>query len=165
MKLVTWSLAAVALLGLLFVGAAGAPVPPAPTQPIPFSHLKHAGELSISCSYCHTNARRSPVAGLPTVKRCMGCHELVATDLEGVQTLAGYWDRKEPIPWQKVYDLPDHTKFFHDRHIKRGIDCAVCHGAVRTMEKVRQVRPLQMGWCIDCHRQRDASVDCLTCHY
>jgi hypothetical protein len=26
-------------------------------------------------------------------------------------------------------------------------------------------RTLQMGWCVDCHRQNAASQDCFTCHY
>jgi hypothetical protein len=23
---------------------------------------------------------------------------------------------------------------------------------------------MKMGWCLDCHRQRGASIDCWTCH-
>jgi hypothetical protein len=25
--------------------------------------------------------------------------------------------------------------------------------------------PLKMGWCVTCHRENDASVDCTVCHY
>lgn len=43
--------------------------------------------------------------------------------------------------------------------------CAICHGKVRAMEKVKQERSLKMGDCVDCHRDNDAPTDCVTCHY
>jgi hypothetical protein len=43
--------------------------------------------------------------------------------------------------------------------------CAICHGEVRGMEKVKQERRLKMGDCVDCHRDNDAPTDCVTCHY
>ena len=43
--------------------------------------------------------------------------------------------------------------------------CAICHGKVRAMEKVKQERRLKMGDCVDCHRDNDAPTDCVTCHY
>ena len=69
--------------GLTSAQAPGAP-PPAPIappvkQPILFSHKIHAGEFKIDCQYCHADARRSTFAGLPSVKRCMGCHQIVAS--------------------------------------------------------------------------------------
>ncbi|MBI2898849.1 MAG: cytochrome c3 family protein [Planctomycetes bacterium] len=42
--------------------------------------------------------------------------------------------------------------------------CANCHGEVKYMSKIRQVRSLSMGWCVSCHRENNASIDCLTCH-
>jgi hypothetical protein len=32
------------------------------------------------------------------------------------------------------------------------VGCVSCHGRVDTMEVVRQVERLSMGWCLDCHR-------------
>jgi hypothetical protein len=32
------------------------------------------------------------------------------------------------------------------------------------MEQAVQARDINMGFCMDCHRQRQASIDCLTCH-
>jgi hypothetical protein len=54
--------------------------------------------------------------------------------------------------------------FTHKRHIKKGIDCSECHGDMKVVEKVRQVRSLRMGWCVTCHRENNAPVDCWTCH-
>jgi hypothetical protein len=33
------------------------------------------------------------------------------------------------------------------------------------MDRVAKVRELTMAWCVECHRQRSAPDDCLTCHY
>ena len=43
--------------------------------------------------------------------------------------------------------------------------CTICHGDVGAMTKVRQVRSLKMGDCVDCHRPHSAPTDCTTCHY
>ena len=43
-------------------------------QPIYYSHKLHAGEMQIECQYCHTYARRSIHAGIPSTQICMNCH-------------------------------------------------------------------------------------------
>ena len=43
--------------------------------------------------------------------------------------------------------------------------CAVCHGDVGSMSKVKQVRPLKMGDCVNCHRDNNAPAECAVCHY
>ena len=55
----------------------------------------------------------------------------------------------------------------HQRHIKvLGTEgCNNCHGDVRAMPQVYQVATLRMGWCINCHVQRNVSRDCTVCHY
>jgi hypothetical protein len=35
---------------------------------------------------------------------------------------------------------------------------------VKTMDRVTLVHKFQMGFCIQCHRDYDASHDCFTCH-
>ena len=39
-----------------------------PTQPIAFSHRLHAGDLQISCVYCHSGAETSRHAGFPAMR-------------------------------------------------------------------------------------------------
>jgi len=139
-------------------------------QPIPFPHDLHAGANRIPCMYCHATADRSPDAGIPSVATCAGCHlpggvPMVRADRPGVQQLAAYWQRKQPIPWVRIYDLPDHVHFPHMIHVNAGLQCQQCHGPVETMREVRRVAPLQMGWCLDCHQARGARVDCTVCHY
>ena len=161
-------LTAIALLILLSlavgIGLALSRKPPVPIQPIAFSHKIHAGDYKIACEYCHSYARRSPVAGVPSVQQCMGCHKITALDKPEAQKLRAYWDRKEPIPWAKIHDLPDFVIFTHKRHVLKGIECQACHGPIETMDQVRQVSSLEMGWCVSCHKAQQASVDCLDCH-
>ncbi|MFQ5684964.1 MAG: cytochrome c3 family protein, partial [Candidatus Binatia bacterium] len=99
-----WILGMVALVALLagvfLVGVSSQPK--SPEQPMAFSHKMHAGDNQIPCLYCHVNARRSVVAGIPSVQRCIGCHENIPSDKPGIENLKEYWDRKEAIRWAKV---------------------------------------------------------------
>jgi len=79
------------------------------------------------------------------------------------------------VEWIRVHKVPDFVYFDHRAHVTVGVECQTCHGAVETMERVRQVSDLSMGWCVNCHRDanRDgvkgkkvkASTDCTACHY
>ncbi|MGH7300816.1 MAG: cytochrome c3 family protein [Candidatus Rokuibacteriota bacterium] len=143
-----------------------------PVQPIFFSHVIHAGSYQIACQYCHAGARRSSAAGLPSVERCMGCHKIVAAEGNPeVQKLHGYWERKEPIPWVRIFKIPEHAQFPHKPHVQAGVQCQTCHGRIEAMERVHaETGPsiindlknlallpapppkLTMGWCVECHR-------------
>jgi nitrate reductase gamma subunit len=80
-----------------------------------------------------------------------------------------------PIRWVKVHNLPSFTRFDHRAHVHAGVECRHCHGPVETMERVRQVEDLSMGWCVHCHRDAQEngvagrvvrpSNDCTTCHH
>jgi hypothetical protein len=136
-----------------------------PKQPIPFSHKLHAGEKQIPCQYCHSAARRSPAAGIPPLNTCVGCHKNVASDRENIKKVLEHHKNNKPIEWVKVHDIPDYVRFTHKRHVAAGLECQECHGEVEQMEVLEQVAPLQMGWCIGCHKEKNAPVACFTCHY
>jgi hypothetical protein len=136
-----------------------------PEQPIPFSHKLHAGDKQIPCQYCHSSARRSPTSGIPSLNTCMGCHKSVATDKPNIQHITEKFKNNEPMEWVKVHDLPDYVRFTHKRHIQSGLACQDCHGKVETMDVLEQVAPLQMGWCISCHREKQAPTNCFACHF
>lgn len=143
-------------------------------QPIAFSHRLHAGEKQIPCQYCHAYAKRSIVAGVPSVQTCMGCHSLIGVRKPEIRKVAAYWEQRQPIPWVRIHQLPDFVYFPHKRHVRAGVRCQECHGAVETMEEIRQVSSLEMGWCVGCHLEVtrthrfgatvEPSVDCATCH-
>jgi len=136
----------------------------APDQPIAFSHQKHVSYVGLECNHCHQYATVALQPGIPAVSVCMECHENVATDRPEIIKLTDYWNKKEPVLWADVNYLPPHVHFSHKRHIQKGIDCSVCHGEVKNMEKIRQVKSLRMGWCVTCHRENGGSDDCWTCH-
>ena len=127
-----------------------------PLQPIPYSHKLHAGDLGLDCRYCHTAVEVSAKANVPPTQTCMNCHSLIKTDSEKLAAVRESWTTKQPIEWVRVHNLPDYVYFNHSAHIHAGIGCISCHGNVAEMEKVMQVKPLSMGWCLDCHRNPDA---------
>ena len=153
---------------------------PGLVQPIPFSHKHHAGEFGIDCQYCHSGTDRSPSAGVPSVEVCMGCHSQFPAsydELSGIRTLKEHWENKTTIEWEQVHRLPEHVQFRHNRHVRAGVECQRCHGRVEEQDKVVMqedtewwpwglpTETLEMGWCVQCHREKQVSQDCYTCHY
>jgi len=123
-----------------------------PEQPIPYSHALHVGELGLDCRYCHTTVEKAAFAAIPPTQTCMNCHERVfpeSPDLEPVRTS---FATGLPVNWVKVHDLPDYVYFNHSAHVTRGISCVSCHGRIDRMVEVYQHEPLNMGWCLRCHR-------------
>ncbi len=179
-----------------------------PAQPIAFSHRLHAGELEMSCLYCHSDAEKGRHAGLASATVCMNCHRfitapardklaedelakeekrpprtIISPELAKLYAALGLDEKLQrdpaesplPIHWRKVHNLPSFTRFDHRAHVNAGVACQRCHGAVESMERVRQVEDLSMGWCVQCHRDANAngvagrvvhpSNDCTTCHH
>ncbi len=178
-------LVALALPAFLSRGQAAAPA-----QPIAFSHQIHAGQYKIDCQYCHADARRSEYAGLPSVTRCMGCHKITAADRPEIQKLAKHFAEQAPIPWVRVFKVPEYVHFPHKPHVRAGVACQTCHGPIETMAVVAAKTgqnfvndllnlvtfhpaptPLTMGWCVECHttmnatRDTKAPLECITCHH
>lgn len=140
----------------------------APEQPVAYSHQVHLNQ-GIQCLYCHTEAARSEIAGIPSVEKCMGCHSYIVTDKNAVKTVADYWERGEPIPWKRVNVQPKFVYFSHQSHTLSGLNCETCHGDVGSMDAAVPVVKMDMGWCLNCHQQQSEEkvarlVDCLACH-
>ena len=124
----------------------------APAQPVPFSHKHHVGDDGIDCRYCHESVERASFAGIPSTHTCMTCHSQLFTDaavLEPVRRSAATGER---LRWIRVHDLPDFVYFDHGIHVAKGVGCIECHGAVDRMPLTRRVAPLDMQWCLACHR-------------
>jgi hypothetical protein len=122
-------------------------------QPVQFDHRHHVIDDEIDCVYCHRGAESSDYAGVPSTDVCMGCHAQVwngSALLDGVRR--SYFSG-QPIPWNRVHDLPDFVYFNHAVHVQRGVGCAACHGRVDEMARVFPTQPLNMGFCLDCHRR------------
>ncbi len=137
-----------------------------PVQPIAYTHKVHLAN-GMQCTDCHVGVDQGPDARIPSVNFCMTCHQVIATDKPEIKKLAAYKARGEDIPWQRVYGfLPSsHVKFNHAPHIRAGVDCAKCHGDMHTQTVAERKVDLTMGFCVECHRQNNAPVDCVTCHF
>lgn len=156
----------------------------APIQPIHYSHRIHAGSNGINCKYCHSSARVSKHAGIPSLNVCMNCHKNIA-EVSDTTATAEYskafydgeiqklykavgWDQSnqkytgktQPVKWVRIHNLPDFVYFNHSQHVNvAGIECQTCHGPVQTYEIQKQFAPLTMGWCINCHRKTDVKME------
>lgn len=156
--LVLIAITLVAFYGPRLIRAAG------PVQPIAFSHKQHAGDRAIPCMFCHTTVAKSNIASVPSEEICVGCHRVVRTDSPQIQRLMTYYNSRQPIPWQRVYAVPEFVYFTHRMHIAANLGCENCHGNVPAMERITQAQPITMGWCLGCHRSKGAPTDCWTCH-
>ncbi len=155
-----------------------------PVQPIHYSHRIHAGSNGINCKYCHSSARVSKNAGIPSLNVCMNCHKNIAEvsdttatpdhskafydgEIQKLYNAVG-WDKAnqkytgktQPVKWVRIHNLPDFVYFNHSQHVTvAGIECQTCHGPVQTYEIQKQFAPLTMGWCINCHRKTEVKME------
>ena len=155
-----------------------------PVQPIHYSHRIHAGSNGINCKYCHSAARVSKNAGIPSLNICMNCHKNIAevSDTTATpdhskafydgeiqklykavgwdQTNQKYTGKTQPVKWVRIHNLQDFVYFNHSQHVTvAGIECQTCHGPVQTYEVQKQFAPLTMGWCITCHRKTEVKME------
>ncbi|MBI4243022.1 MAG: cytochrome c3 family protein [Planctomycetes bacterium] len=138
-------------------------------QPVEYNHSKHVA-LGIDCSSCHTGATDGTHAGIPSTSTCALCHKIDRDFPSTPPQLARYIKGGEEIPWIQLHKAPRHIYFSHQRHVKLGkLDCAVCHGDVKTMEKPfgKSYFPsglTGMNKCVACHLKEKVTTDCLSCH-
>jgi len=140
---------------------------PATLQPIAFVHKVHVDEVELSCKDCHVSAERGVQASIPDIRTCWNCHEMTLTEHAEIKKIKAYHDKGLDIPWQRVWGWNDeaHVRFNHAPHVRQGIECATCHGDVSQMAVATRTMEHTMGFCVGCHREKNASDDCVTCHY
>jgi hypothetical protein len=149
---------------------------------------KHAGFPAASlCMNCHRLVTTSHEEILKEYQEAQKTRSVarpkVSQELQKLYDALGLDDKLQPDPskkpkaieWVKVHNLPSFTCFDHRAHVGAGVTCQHCHGPVETMERVRQVTDLSMGWCVNCHRQAgvtgvagkkvEPSTDCSACHH
>jgi len=136
-------------------------------QPIAFNHQLHIEDVALDCVDCHRYVLTGARATIPNIEVCIDCHEEAQTESVEEARLVEYIQAGDPIPWRKVYRLPDHVYFSHRRHTTiGGVDCAVCHGEM-SEQRLPVSRPavrITMNRCMDCHYAEGASNDCVHCH-
>ena len=173
--LVTLVAAVLAVVGLawpLISGQGRASAETPAEDSLRFTHQKHVA-AGVPCVFCHPGVLHSPVAGIPSLAKCAGCHQNIqVTSAEGqaqVDILMEHWDKGVPLRWAKVNDQPDFVGFTHRPHIAAGVYCEACHGEVGKMAMARPAYRINMGFCLACHTQQaaekqDRLTSCATCH-
>ncbi len=131
-------------------------------QPIPYSHKKHVA-MGLECKGCHTMPGKGEAATFPAESVCMQCHESVKKDSPAIQKLVEYVKKKEPVPWVRIYKLPEYVWFSHKEHTK-STACSRCHGDVGAREVLVKEKPIDMNSCMSCHDEHKASTECNFCH-
>jgi hypothetical protein len=127
-------------------------------QPVQFSHKHHVGDDGIDCRYCHTSVENSAFAGIPSTHVCMTCHSQVWSDSPYLAAVRDSYRSNTPLQWVRVHDLPDFVYFNHSIHVNKGVACIMCHGRVDQMPLVWREKPLDMRWCLSCHRSPELFV-------
>lgn len=130
-------------------------------QPVEFDHRHHARDDGIDCIYCHSEAETSPTAGYPPTELCLGCHAQIWIESPLLEPVRRSYFSGDPIPWNRVHDLPDFVQFNHAVHVQGGVGCVRCHGRVDQMARVYAAANLQMRWCLDCHTEPRQSLAAL----
>jgi hypothetical protein len=77
-------------------------------QPIPYSHKTHLA-MGLKCNSCHKNADPGEFMGFPAESFCMSCHQTVKTDSPHIQKLAAAAKENKPLPWVRVYRIPNYV--------------------------------------------------------
>ncbi len=136
-------------------------------QPIRFNHQKHIDEVGLSCSDCHMYVETQTFAGLPDLDLCLTCHEEPLTENPEEEKLRSLQADGGQLYWERIYRVPDHVYFSHQRHVKAGtLECSTCHGAIAERNKppTKPAIRISMERCMKCHEQNNVYNDCLSCH-
>jgi len=131
---------------------------------------KHAGIPTTNvCMNCHKAVSEGPTTGTEEIAKI---YEAAGFDASTFK----YSGETKPVNWVKVHNLPDHVYFNHSQHVVvGGLDCKQCHGdmtketvaKVMTIDELNAIddneikftRPtLTMGWCIECHGQKEIDI-------
>ncbi len=133
-------------------------------QPLPFSHKAHVA-LGVKCRDCHAIKDPGFAAGYPLEATCMACHVAIKTESPHIQKLAEFSKTEQPVPWEKIYRVPDYVWFSHASHVEdAALGCETCHGPVAEREALFKEKKTSMLSCMECHAKHSAPNDCDLCH-
>ncbi len=133
-----------------------------PAQPIAFSHRLHAGEMQVSCLYCHAGAERSRHAGVPAANVCMNCHKFVTAPLGAVRAEEETAQKESRKP--KLVISPELAKLYDALALDPNKNMAP--DAVKTPRPIQwaKVHNLPDFAYFDHRPHVAAGVSCQTCH-
>jgi hypothetical protein len=97
----------------------------------------------------------------------MSCHRTVATNRPRIIRITRMFEEGRDFAWNRVFGYPatSHVRFDHAPHIRAEVECSTCHGNIGGQRVAQRNVEMTMGFCVNCHQQRSAPLDCLTCHF
>jgi nitrate reductase gamma subunit len=131
-----------------------------PAQPIAFSHRQHAGELQVSCLYCHADAEKGRHAGIASATVCMNCHRFVTAPLRDVRAEAELAKEEKRPP--RTIISPELAKLY----AALGLDDTLQPGPNKAATPIRwvKVHNLPSFTRFDHGAHVNVGVDCQRCH-
>lgn len=153
-------IAAVAIVTIVRRGSA---VP----QPVAFNHAKHTQELGLGCEFCHPYVQTGAHSGLPDATTCALCHTAAQGESQEAARVTELLTAGDPLRFNKLFRMPDHVFYTHRRHVAVAeLACESCHGDIAATERPprRALMRVDMDFCMDCHREQGATLDCNACH-
>ena len=126
-----------------------------------FDHQYHIQDEEIECETCHTEATTSATGAdnlFPDHDACSDCHD--PDDDDGCGDCHTNTDDPSGFPEIVKYS----TLFSHKMHNEKGLNCEDCHSVVAKKTYVLPYELPDMANCMDCHDERNASLECESCH-
>jgi hypothetical protein len=160
-------------------------------QPVNFNHALHLdpdivdgieGDTEAeTCLYCHSFRDDGTFAGIPSLDKCMECHEDPESPLgespEEKKFLTEYVANEIEVPWLSYSRQPDCVYFSHIAHVNMGeLECRTCHGDHAKTEKLPVYKENRLsGYSINIWGKNIAGIkmntwdrmkmdDCAECH-
>ena len=88
----------------------------------------------------------------------MSCHSQIWKNAPMLEPVRASLREDKGLPWTKVHQLADFVYFNHGIHVQKGVGCTECHGRIDHMPLAWKEKPLNMEWCLDCHRNPEQHV-------
>jgi hypothetical protein len=134
---------------------------------VAFNHLKHTKDLGLDCQTCHQQVSTGAHAGLPDAATCRLCHEAKQGTSPEAARVTALLAGGDPLRFNKLFRLPPHVYYSHRRHVGIAkLECPNCHGDIAMTQRPpgRPLVGIKMNFCLDCHRAKGQSLDCVSCH-
>ena len=149
-------------------------------QPVRFSHVKHGDDATLKCEDCHTFRADGSFSGIPSLAKCMGCHEAPVgsskAEADFIKLAEKLKKENKNIPWLIYSKQPNNVFFSHAAHIKMAkLNCTQCHTSVggktekNPTYRVKWIsgyapEVMSMKTCETCHQKKGKSNACFVCH-
>ncbi len=127
-----------------------------------YVHKTHDKVGTSNCETCHTTAYKSSLAGMPSEKICIFCHEKVG---KGVLVQGLYNKDKWTADYKIARAKFDEIKISHKEHMDvKEISCKDCHGNIANSIEVTDEHVPTMESCFQCHKKWVGPKQCEKCH-